>query len=114
MADKEITAGIQTMPELVDQPLLLRLVEVDHHVSAQNNVVASRQKFGFEIVKVELDEVFELLVDAIFVVGLFEISEASLVVNWLHLNFGVHAFLAGAKARIADIGSDDLELPRRR
>jgi hypothetical protein len=54
MADKEIAGGIQAVPELLDQALLLGLIEVDHDVAAKNDVVAPGQEFGFEIVKVEL------------------------------------------------------------
>ena len=56
MADKKIPAGILAMPKLFDQALLLGFVEIDHDVAAKNNVVAARKEFGFEIVKVELDE----------------------------------------------------------
>ena len=56
MADKKIAAGIQAMPKLFDQALLFGFVEIDHDVAAENDVVAARQKFGFQIVEVELDE----------------------------------------------------------
>ena len=67
VADEEEAAGIQAVPELFDQALLLGFVEIDHDVAAENDVVASREEFGFEIVKVELDEFFELRLDGIFV-----------------------------------------------
>ena len=59
VADEEIALGIQAAMELVDEPLLLRLVEIDHHVAAENDVVALRQIFRFQIVKIELHEILE-------------------------------------------------------
>jgi len=47
--------GIQAAVKLFDQPLLFRLVEVHHHVAAENNVVALRQIFGFQVMKVEVN-----------------------------------------------------------
>ncbi len=55
MANEEVAAGIQAMPELFDQSLLLSFIEIDHHVAAKDDVVAARQEFGFKVVKVELD-----------------------------------------------------------
>ena len=76
MTDKEISAGIQAVPELFDQALLFGFVEIDHHVAAENDVVAARQEFGLQIVEVELDEVLELRLDGVLVARLFESSGA--------------------------------------
>lgn len=56
---KKVAARIQAIPKLFNQALLFRLVEIDHDVAAKNDVVAAGKKFGLEIVKVELDELFE-------------------------------------------------------
>ncbi len=45
--------------EFVDQALLLRGVEIDHHIAAEDHVVSPRQKLGFQIVKVELHQISE-------------------------------------------------------
>ena len=58
MAHKKIAAGIQAMPKLFDKALLFGFVKIDHDVATKNDVVAAREKFGLEIVKVELDELF--------------------------------------------------------
>src|SRR6516225_882718 len=98
MADKEVAAGIETVPDLVDQALLFRLIEIDHHVAAENDVVAPGKKFGLQIVKVELHKLFELPLDRILVVGFFEVAEAGGVINRLHLDLGVNPLLTGTKA----------------
>jgi len=56
MADEEITGWIETVIKLFDEALLLGFVEIDHDVAAENDVVAAGEKFGFEIVEVELNE----------------------------------------------------------
>jgi hypothetical protein len=58
MSHEQIASGIQTMPKFLDEALLLRFVEIDHDVAAKNDVVATRKKLGFEIVEVELNELF--------------------------------------------------------
>ncbi len=55
--NEEISGGIQAMPKLFNQALLFGFVEIDHHVAAENDVVAARQEFRFQVVKVELHEV---------------------------------------------------------
>ena len=55
MADEEISIGIQAAIELFDEPLLLGLVEIDHHVAAEDEVVALGQELGLQVVEVELD-----------------------------------------------------------
>src|SRR5579862_2320268 len=45
VADEKVAIGIQTAMELVDEALLLRLVEIDHHVAAEDDVVVLRQEF---------------------------------------------------------------------
>jgi hypothetical protein len=37
--NEEISIGIQTAPEFLDEPLLFRFVEVDHDISAEDKVV---------------------------------------------------------------------------
>ncbi len=76
VADKQVSAGIQAMPELFDQALLLGFVEIDHHVAAEDDVVAARQEFGLQVVEVELDQVLELWLDGVLVARTFQNSEA--------------------------------------
>ncbi len=102
------------MPKLFNQALLFGFVEVDHHVATENDVVAARQEFRFQIVKVELDELLQLRLDFVLVTGFFEIAEAAGVINGFHLLLGVEAFLAGAKTGVADVRSDDFHFPGRR
>src|ERR1700726_1419691 len=101
------------MPKLFDQALLFGLVKIDHDVAAQNNVVAARQELRFEIVEVELDKLLELRLDGVFVTGLLKIAQAAGVIDRLHLLFGEYAFLPNAQAGVADVRSDDFQLPRR-
>src|SRR5262249_3504369 len=114
VANEEIAAGIQAVIKLVDEALLLGFIEIDHDVTTKNDVVAARQEFCFEIMEVELDEFFELRLNGVLVVGLFEVAEAAGVIDRLHLLFGVEAFLTGAQTRITDIRSENFELPGRR
>ena len=62
VTDKQVAAGIQAMPELVDQALLLGFVEINHDVAAENDVVAAGQEFGLQIVKIELHQFFQLAI----------------------------------------------------
>src|SRR6516164_10241026 len=102
------------MPELLNEAFLLRLVEIDHDVAAKNDVIAPGQKFGLQVVEVELNKFFELRLDGIFVTGLFEVTESRGVVHRLHLNFRVQTRLASAKTGITDVRSHDFKFPWRR
>src|SRR6478735_3787362 len=53
---QQVTAGSKAAIELFNQPSLLRLVEIHHHVAAENHVIALGQKFSLQIVKVEVDQ----------------------------------------------------------
>ena len=57
---------------------------------------------------------FSWVLDGVLVAHFFEIAQAAGVIHRLHLGIGVAAFLAGAEAGIADVGSHDLQFPRRR
>jgi len=56
MPDKKIAAGIQAMPELLDEALLLGFIKNKSSRCGTDHVVAARQEFGLQIVKVELHE----------------------------------------------------------
>ncbi len=81
VADKEVAAGIQAMPELFDEALLFGFVEIDHDVAAEDDVVAARQEFGFQVVEVELNEFLELGLDGVLIVGLLEIAKPGGVID---------------------------------
>src|ERR1700730_19186792 len=98
---KQIAAWIQAMPELIDKALLFCFVEIKHHVAAQNNVVAAWKELGFQVMKVELYKVFQLLFDGVLVSQFFEIAQAAGVIDRLHLWGGIFAFLTGAPTCVA-------------
>src|SRR5437879_2944687 len=114
MADEEIARRIQAVPEFFNQTLLLGFVEIDHDVAAKDDVVAARQEFRFQVVKVELDEFLELRLDGVLGAGLFEITQPAGVVDRLHLLIGIKAFLSNAKTGVADVRSHDFDFPGRR
>src|ERR1700730_2792777 len=114
MPDKEITSRIQAVPKLLNQTLLLCFVEIDHHVAAKDDVVATRKEFRFQVVEVELYELFQLRLDGVLGTRLFEVAQPAGIVHGFHLLVGVDSFLADAQTGIADVGSDDLHFPRRR
>src|SRR5690348_3121360 len=114
MTDEEVAAGVHAVPELFNQALLLSFVEINHDVAAKDDVVATGQEFGLEVVKVELDQLFQLTLDGVLFAGLFKIAKAAGVVHRLHLLLGVETFLADAKTGVADVGSDDFNFPGRR
>src|ERR1700682_426483 len=114
VSHEEISGGIQAMPKLFDQALLFGFVEVDHHVAAENNVVAARQEFRFQVVKVKLHELLQLRLDGVLVAGLFEITKPAGVIHRFHLLLGIEAFLADAQAGIADVRGNDFHFPWRR
>jgi len=73
---------------------------------------AARQELGFQVVEVELNEFLELGLDGVFIAGLLEIAKPGGVIDGLHLDFGVQAFLAVAQAGVADVRGDNFKLPR--
>src|ERR1700739_4892234 len=97
VTDEEISRRIQAVPKLFDQALLLSFVEINHHVAAENYVVASRQEFSLQVVKVELHELLELRSDGVLVPGFLEIAKPARVIHRFHLLLRVKAFLANAK-----------------
>ena len=76
MPDKQIAFRVQAAIELFHQPLLLRFVKIDHHVAAEDHVIALRQKLRFQIMKVEMDQVFQPSLDCVSVAHLVEIAQA--------------------------------------
>src|SRR5229473_2733614 len=114
MPNKEISGGIQAVPKLFNQALLLGFVKINHHVAAEDNVVAARQELRFQIVKVELDELPQLRLDLVLIARFFEIAEPAGVIHGFHLLLGVDAFLANAKTGVADVRSNDFHFPGRR
>src|SRR5262249_50057469 len=114
MADEEISACVQTVIELVDETFLFGLVEIDHDVPAEDDVVAARKEFGFPIMEVELDELLQLWASGVLIPALFEIAEAAGVIHGFHLLLGVETFLACAQAGIADVRRENFQLPGRR
>src|SRR5580658_3009185 len=71
---KQITFRIQAAMEFINQTLLLRLVEIDHHIAAENRIITLRQIFGLQIVKVELHQALQRRLHRIFVADLVEIA----------------------------------------
>ena len=39
----------------IDQALLFRFIEVDHHIAAPDHVIALRQEFSLKIMEIEMD-----------------------------------------------------------
>src|SRR5256885_12456278 len=101
MPNKEISGGIQAVPKLFNQALLLGFVEINHHVTAEDNVVAARQELGLQVVKVELHEFFQLWLDGILVCRFLEIPEPAPVIPRFHLLLGVKTFLTRTPAGLA-------------
>jgi hypothetical protein len=58
VTNKQKATWIEAMVKLIDQAFLFCFVEINHDVAAQDNVVAPRQEFGFQVVEVELDQFF--------------------------------------------------------
>src|SRR5260370_42211787 len=100
MPDEEEPGGIQTVPELFNQALLLRFVKIDHDVAAENNVVAARRELGVEVVEVKLHECLEGRPDRIVGRRLLEIAKAASVIDGVHLLLGAETLLADAEAGI--------------
>ena len=59
MADEQVPFRVQAMIELFDQTFLLGLIEINHDVPAENNVVTPRQEVRLQIVKIKLDEALQ-------------------------------------------------------
>ena len=76
MPNKKISSRIQAVPKLFDQTLLFGFVEINHDIAAQDDVVTARQELGFQIVKIELHEFFELRLDLVLIAGFFKNSGA--------------------------------------
>src|SRR5204863_9252309 len=74
MPNKEVSAGIQTVPKLFDQALLLGFVEINHDIATEDDVVTARQELRFQVVKVELHEFLYLRLDLVFIARVFEIE----------------------------------------
>ena len=81
MAHEQVALRIQAAVELFDQPLLLGFVEIHHDVAAEDHIVALRQVFGFQVVKVEVDQFLQRLLDRVAVAGLVEVAQAVAVVH---------------------------------
>ena len=47
VANEQIATGVKTMPKLFNQSLLLGFVKINHHVTAENDVIAAWQEFRF-------------------------------------------------------------------
>ncbi len=109
--NEEITVGIQATIELIDQPLLFCLVEIDHHVAAEDEVIALRQELSFQVMEVELDQFPHIFFDLVNFADLVEVPQAVHVVDRLHLLLGVAAFLRSAQRGVADIGGNDFYAP---
>src|SRR6202041_531119 len=74
MAHEQIAARIQAAVKFFDQTFLFGLVEIHHYVAAENNVVALRQVFGFEVMEVEMDQFLERLLDGIALADFIEMT----------------------------------------
>src|SRR5205814_8118285 len=105
MPNKEISGGIQAVPKLFNQALLLGFVEINHHVTAEDYVAAARQELGLQVVKVELHEFFQLWLDSILVGRFLEIPEPARVIHRFHLLLGLRTFVTRASDGLADVGS---------
>jgi hypothetical protein len=55
MTDEEIAFRVKTAMEFIDQALLFGLIEIDHHVAAEDHVVVLRQEFRLQVVEIKLD-----------------------------------------------------------
>ena len=87
MANEQISFGIQAAIKLLHQTFLFRLVKIDHHIAAENNVIALGQELRFQIVEIEVDHFFERLLDGVPVANLVEIAETEWIVHGFHLCF---------------------------
>ena len=85
MTHEQIAAGIQAAVKFFDQPFLLRLIEIHHHVAAEDHIVALRQIFGFQIVEVEVNHLFQSFLDRIPFADFVEVAQAVAVVHRRHL-----------------------------
>src|ERR1700733_2465543 len=90
---KQISFRLYAAMEFVNQTLLLRLVEINHHVAAENRIVSLRQIFRLQIVKVELHQALQRRFHRIFVAHLVEVAQPARVIHRLHLRFRVDSLL---------------------
>ena len=81
MPDQQVSAWTQAAMELFNQPLLLGLVEIHHHIAAEDDVVSLGDEFCFEIVKVEVDNLFDTFLDRVPFANLVEVAEAIAVIH---------------------------------
>ena len=114
MADKQVSLGIQAAIKLLHQPLLLGFVEIHHHVAAENDVVALRQVFGLQIVKVEVHQFLDVLLHRVAVAHFVEVAQAVAIIDSRHLVLAVGGVLRRAQNRIVDVAGQDLHPPGRR
>src|SRR3989442_15922637 len=91
--NEKISGRIQAVPKLFNQTLLLGLVKINHHVAAEDNVVAARQEFRFQVVKVEGDERFQLWFDLLLIASFFEITDEACAIHRFPLLIGVCSLL---------------------
>src|ERR1051325_755024 len=61
MADEEVAARDQAFGETLHQPLLLLLVEIDHHVAAEDGVEVAQPVVVLQVVVVEGHQPLDLL-----------------------------------------------------
>src|SRR5271156_1136892 len=72
---KQIAFRIQAAMKFFNQTLLFRLVEINHHVAAENRVVALRQVFRLQIVKVELHQALQRRLHRVLIAHLVEVAQ---------------------------------------
>ncbi len=87
VAHEQVALEIETARELFQQALLFGFVKIHHDVAAEDHIIALRQVFCFQIMKVEMDDLFQRLLDGIAVAGLVEVAQAVAVVHARHLGF---------------------------
>ena len=109
---KEIPIGIQAPMKFVDQTSLLRFVEIDHHVAAEDHVIVLRKEFRLQIMKVEMNEFFQCAFHDVAIADFVEVTQTIGVIHGLHLGFGITAFLRGAQHAVTDIRCQQLHPPR--
>ena len=103
MTHQQISTGSKTAIELVNQSSLLRLVEIHHDIAAENYVVALRQKFGLQIVEVEMYQLLYRFFNRVAFTDFVEIPQALVVIDRRHLMFGVDTLLSGSQHRVTNI-----------
>ena len=114
MSHEQVAARIQATVKFLDQTLLLSLIEIHHDVAAENNIIALREIFRFQIMEVEMDQFLKGLLDGITVANFVEMAKSIAVVHRGHLTFRVHPFLTRSQNGVADVAGQNFNLPRRR